>query len=50
MCGYHQLNKLTIKNKYPLPWIDDVLDHLHGVVVLSKIDFRRDEDIQKIPF
>ena len=37
---YRQLNKLTIKNKYPLPRIDDLMDQLHGVVVFSKIDLR----------
>ena len=31
MCiDYHQLNKVTIKNKYPLPWIDDLLDNSKG--------------------
>ena len=34
---YRQLNKLTIKNKYPLPRIDDLMDQLHGAVVFSKI-------------
>jgi len=37
---YRQLNKLTIKNKYPLPRIDDLMDQLHGVAVFSKIDLR----------
>jgi len=37
---YRQLNKLTIKNKYPLPRIDDLLDQLRGAAVLSKIDLR----------
>ena len=35
---YRQLNKLTIKNKYPLPRIDDLMDRLHGEFVFSKID------------
>jgi len=52
---YRQLNKLTIKNKYPLPRIDNLLDQLRGVVVFSKIDLRsgyhqilvKPEDVQK---
>ena len=35
---YRQLNKMTIKNKYPLPRIDDLMDQLHGSSVFSKID------------
>jgi len=35
---YHQLNKLTIKKKYPLSIIDDLMDQLHGASVFSKID------------
>lgn len=37
---YRQLNKVTIKNKYPLPRIDDLMDQLRGAVVFSKIDLR----------
>ena len=34
---YRQLNKMTVKNKYPLPKIDDLFDQLKGVGVFSKI-------------
>ena len=37
---YHQLNKVTIKNKYPLPRIDDLFDQLQGKIYFSKIDLR----------
>ncbi len=37
---YRQLNKVTIKNKYPLPWIDDLFDLLKDATVFSKIDLR----------
>ena len=37
---YRQLNKMTIKNRYPLPRIDDIFDQLHGSTVFSKIDLR----------
>jgi hypothetical protein len=55
---YHSLNEVTIKNKYPLPRIDDLFDQLKGVYVLSKIDLRsryhqlkiRATDIPKIAF
>ncbi|XP_027911569.1 uncharacterized protein LOC114170284 [Vigna unguiculata] len=55
---YRQLNKMTIKNKYPLPRIDDLMDQLHGSSVFSKIDLRlgyhqilvKADDVQKTAF
>ena len=55
---YRQLNRVTIKNWYPLPRNDDLFDQLRGARVYSKIDIRtgyhqlrvRDEDIPKIAF
>ncbi|GJR55658.1 putative reverse transcriptase domain-containing protein [Tanacetum coccineum] len=41
MCiDYRELNKLTVKNRYPLPRIDDLFDQLQGSRVYSKIDLR----------
>ena len=41
MCfDYRQLNKVTIKNKYPLPQIDDLFNQLQGASYFSKIDLR----------
>ena len=37
---YRQLNKVTIKNKYPIPRIVDLFDQLQGASHFSKIDFR----------
>ncbi|GJS34736.1 putative reverse transcriptase domain-containing protein [Tanacetum coccineum] len=43
MCiNYRELNKLTVKNHYPLPRIDDLFDQLQGSNVYSKIDLRSD--------
>ncbi|CAH9089240.1 unnamed protein product [Cuscuta europaea] len=49
MCiDYRQLNKVTIKNRYPLPRIDDLFDQLRGAMVFSKIDLRSDYHQLKI--
>ncbi|GJU24461.1 putative nucleotidyltransferase, ribonuclease H [Tanacetum coccineum] len=41
MCiDYHELNKLIVKNRYPLPRIDDLFDQLQGSSIYSKIDMR----------
>ena len=41
MCiDYRQVNKVTVKNKYPLPRIEDLFDQLKGASVFSKIDLR----------
>src|ERR1044072_4711969 len=37
---YRQLNKVTVKNRYPLPRIDDLMDQLRGTTIFSKIDLR----------
>ncbi len=40
MCVDYRSQKVTIKNKYPLPRIDDLFDQLKGAKVFSKIDLR----------
>ena len=55
---YRQLNKMTIKKRYPLPRIDDLLDQVQGATIFSKIDLHygyhqvrlKDEDIYKTTF
>ncbi|KAL0554363.1 hypothetical protein IC582_008282 [Cucumis melo] len=55
---YRELNKVTVKNTYPLPRIDDLFDQLQGATVFSKIDLRsgyhqlriKDEDVPKTAF
>ena len=41
---YRELNKATIKNKYPLLWIDDLFDQLAGSTIFSKINMRLAKD------
>ena len=55
---YRQLNKVTVKNKYPFPGIDEFFDQMRGARVFSNFDLRfgyhqvriKDEDIHKVSF
>ena len=59
MCiDYQQINDVTVKNKYPLPRIEDLFDQLKGASVFSKVDLQsgyyqlqvKDEDVLKTTF
>jgi len=55
---YREMNRVTVKNKYPLPCINDLFDQLAGAAVFSKIDLRtgyhqlkvKPEDVPKTAF